>query len=332
MKLLMIDWVVRVESRKELMQELALVEKWEKEQGDLWLWEKMGRLPFKVLDRVTPQFVHDKIGVLLDEVGSYIQTGGKYLVHERSILDAVAREVERPIASVAEVGELPLRTMEKVSHSIVSGRKKFATIQGASTGIGGIFTLAVDIPALLAISLKTMQEIAMIHGYDPNQKEERVFIIKCLQFTSADIVGKRAILKDLAAAYGQNGEARKSSEVMSQLQGWREVVYTFRDQYGWKKLFQMVPVAGMVFGALTNRSMVKDLAETGMMLYRKRRIMERLREDDRQNRSDHLDPSYAQHSRPAEMNDAIGLLGGRPGNGADSDAADDASSSSGDFE
>ncbi len=63
---------------------------------------------------------------------------------------------------------------------------------------------------------------------------------------------------------------------MSQLQGWREVVYTYRDNFGWKKLFQMVPVAGMIFGAFINRSMISDLSEAGMMLYRKRKILERL--------------------------------------------------------
>ncbi|HJV31309.1 MAG TPA: EcsC family protein, partial [Bacillales bacterium] len=53
-------------------------------------------------------------------------------------------------------------------------------------------------------------------------------------------------------------------------------VYTYRDQFGWKKLFQMIPIAGIIFGAFTNRSMINDLSETGIMLYRKRKILERL--------------------------------------------------------
>ncbi|TWJ39785.1 hypothetical protein CHCC5027_1366 [Bacillus paralicheniformis] len=42
----------------------------------------------------------------------------------------------------------------------------------------------------------------------------------------------------------------------------------------------MVPVAGILFGAISNRSMVNGVAETGMMMYKKRRIMERLAELD----------------------------------------------------
>ena len=68
----------------------------------------------------------------------------------------------------------------------------------------------------------------------------------------------------------------KSKEVFSQLQGWREVTVTFTESFGWKKLFQLVPVAGILFGAFANRTMVSDLTEAGTMLYQKRRIMERV--------------------------------------------------------
>lgn len=43
-----------------------------------------------------------------------------------------------------------------------------------------------------------------------------------------------------------------------------------------KRIQGVAGAAGMVFGAITNRSMIHDLAEAGMMLYRKRRILEKL--------------------------------------------------------
>ncbi len=262
-----------METRDELLKELSVIEKWEKSQSDLWIWERLSRLPFKLLDKITPKFIHEKVGALLEEIGAFIQHGGSYLTKEKHIFDLIEKETGQKISQASNIKDIPLSTMTKLSKELSGKRAKFATIQGASTGFGGIFTLAIDIPALMAISLKTLQEIAIIHGYNPNEKSERVFIVKCLQFSSADIVGKRAILKELSS-YSQQGN--RSNEMVSQLQGWREVVYTYRDQFGWKKLFQMVPVAGMIFGAFTNRSMINDLAEAGMMLYRKRRILERL--------------------------------------------------------
>jgi hypothetical protein len=273
-----------VETKDWLKTELQAIEKWEKDQKGLWFWEKIGRIPFKLLDKVTPAFVQKKIGVLLDELGSFVQTGGQYLTQEKAILEKLRKYSKKDTLTVTDVSSLPLSTMDAVSHELKTNRSKLATIQGATTGIGGIFTLAVDIPVLLGLSLKTIQEIAIAYGYDPKNRAERIFIVKCLQFSSADVVGKQAILNDLSMFYKR--DQVPSKEMISQLQGWREVVYTYRDQFGWKKLLQMVPIAGMVFGALTNRSMIHDLAETAMMLYRKRRILERLEDDERPNLKD----------------------------------------------
>jgi hypothetical protein len=265
-----------MESRQMLLDELQIIEKWEKDQQGLFFWEKLGRLPFKILDKITPEFIQKKIGVMLDELGNFIQNGGQYLTKEKVVLDKINKQLPgNNVVTVAELANIPLDVMNVVCEEIKQGRSNLATVQGATTGFGGIFTLAVDIPVLLGLSLKTLQEIAMVHGFDPKEKQERIFIVKCLQFASADIVGKNSILKELSA-FTRQGD--KPKEMMSQLQGWREVVYTYRDQFGWKKLLQMVPVAGMVFGAFTNRSMIKDIAETGTMLYRKRRILTRMDE------------------------------------------------------
>ena len=67
------------ETKEWLNQEIMKVEEWEKEQSDLWFWEKLGRLPFKLIDKWTPNFIQTKIGTIIDELGQYIQTGGNYL-------------------------------------------------------------------------------------------------------------------------------------------------------------------------------------------------------------------------------------------------------------
>jgi hypothetical protein len=254
-----------LESKAFLEEQLSAIEQWEKEQKDLWFWEKIGRLPFQWLDRLTPKFVHDKLGQLLDEVGHYIQTGGQYLVNKEHILRLFS---ETEPYTIEDIRRLPLAKMDEVCDQLIAKRQTFAKYQGATTGFGGIFTLAIDIPALLGLALKTLQEIALAYGFDPHDKQERMFIVKCLQFALSDIVGKKAILDELFTTNRQ--------QTLSQLQGWREVVWTFRDQYGWKKLFQAIPIAGVLFGAWMNKTMISDIAEAGKMLYRKRRIIEKL--------------------------------------------------------
>ncbi|WP_424765490.1 EcsC family protein [Paenibacillus sp. sgz302251] len=273
------------DTKEQLTASLHEIEAWEREQKDLWFWEKLGRLPFMLLDKLTPSFIQEKLGQAVDEIGGYIQNGGKYLISERSVLERLRKnagstelgtageEDERTTNSVAF---MPLSVMNVTAGQFASSRSTMATLQGATTGFGGLFTLAVDIPAVLGLSLKIIQEIAICYGFDPKLKEERVFAVKVMQFASSDIVGKKAILEELSAY----DKANRSHHMMSQLQGWREVVTVYRDNFGWKKLFQMIPVAGMLFGAFINRGMLNDVAEAASMLYRKRRVLLKLAEDE----------------------------------------------------
>ncbi|MGA9175123.1 MAG: EcsC family protein, partial [Thermoactinomyces sp.] len=166
-----------------MLQELNLIHKWEKEQKDLWFWEKLGRLPFALLDRITPKSVQEFLGKVLDELGSFIQTGGKYLISEKEILTELAGQMGMPPSELTldQVAHLPLSAMNEVAEKLKKSRAEWAMMQGATTGIGGIFTLAIDIPVLLGLSLKVLQEMALAYGYNPNEKRERIFIVKCLQ-------------------------------------------------------------------------------------------------------------------------------------------------------
>lgn len=273
-----------MEEREWLKAQLKAIEKWEKEQQKVWFWEKLSRLPFQMLDKLTPAFIQKKIGVLLDEMGHYIQSGGVYLTSEKGIIHQFqATCTDEPIQSIEDIQKAPIEVMDAISENMGKNRANLATAQGATTGVGGMFTLAADIPAVLGLSLKTLQDIAVTYGYDPKNKEERIFIMKCLQLNSADVVGKKSILKELNGYLSSEG---KHENMISQIQGWREVVYNYRDSFGWKKLFQLVPIAGILFGAVSNRSQLKGIAETGIMQYRKRRILTRLEELTHQERSE----------------------------------------------
>ncbi|WP_339323750.1 EcsC family protein [Paenibacillus sp. FSL W8-0194] len=287
------DWDEDIDLQKELQN----IEAWEKEQKQVFFWEKLSRLPFMLLDKVTPKLIRDKLGDLLGEMGRFMQTGGQYLVQPKSVLKLLEQNRQQYSGTLAAGGtidepqggltleqarELPLAIMDRTAEELIRGRVKFAAVQGATTGVGGVFTLAADIPMVLGLSLKVLQEIAVCYGYDPRTEQERIFIVKCLQFASADVVGKKAVLEELALFERED----KELQVFSQIQGWREVVQTYRDSFGTKKLFQLIPVAGMIFGSISNKETIGDVAEAGKMLYRKRRILARLNQKKAINDSD----------------------------------------------
>ncbi|WP_028545956.1 EcsC family protein [Paenibacillus taiwanensis] len=269
------------EQRAALLQAKMEIETWEKEQRELWFWEKIGRIPFMILDKLSPKILQRKVGQVLDEVGSYLHTGGRYLIQEKHVLHKMEQQWKKTtpeqalaVACINDVQRVPLAVRDEVASQLRESHKSAAFAQGATTGFGGIFTLAIDIPAILGISLKVIQETAISYGFDPSAREERVFVVKCMQFSSSDIVGKQAILKELTEYHRED----RDREALSEMQGWRETMIAFTDNFGWKKLFQSIPVAGMVFGSFMNRSLIHDVAETAQMMYRKRVVLKMLQE------------------------------------------------------
>ncbi|OAB48194.1 EcsC family protein [Paenibacillus antarcticus] len=271
--------MVDQETSEQLQDEFRNIIKWEKTQKKVFIWEKIGRVPFLILDKLTPKGIREKLGLVINEIGSFIQTGGQYLVHHNTMMKRLEKASqnntdhnEEGSFALQDVGKLPLALLDGVADDLISRRVKFAAAQGATTGVGGVFTIAADIPLVLGLSLKVLQELALCYGFDPTDKHERIFIVKCLQFSSADVVGKKAILEELA----QFDDEEREGQVFSQLKGWQEVVQTYMDSFGWKKLFQLVPVAGIVFGSISNKATIEDVSEAGKMLYKKRRILRKI--------------------------------------------------------
>lgn len=207
----------------DLQKELQNIEAWEKEQKQVFFWEKLSRLPFMLLDKVTPKLIRDKLGDLLGEMGRFLQSGGQYLVQPKSVLKlleqnrqqhsgtlAAGETIDEPQGGLTleQARELPLAIMDRTVEELIRGRVKFAAVQGATTGVGGVFTLAADIPMVLGLSLKVLQEIAVCYGYDPRTEQERIFIVKCLQFASADVVGKKRCWKSWRCSSARTRNSR----------------------------------------------------------------------------------------------------------------------------
>ena len=100
--------VLFMENKEVLYKELKAIEKWEKGQKGLFFWEKLGRLPFALLDKVTPKFLQDKINSLLDEIATYIDNGGQYLVNNEATLKKAANVL-------SSNGPLTLESVQRIT-------------------------------------------------------------------------------------------------------------------------------------------------------------------------------------------------------------------------
>ena len=80
--------------------------------------------------------------------------------------------------------------MDQICENLGKNRANTAAVQGATTGVGGLFTLAVDIPAILGLSLKTLQDIAVSYGYDPKEKRSGCLLLNVCSSALLILSGK----------------------------------------------------------------------------------------------------------------------------------------------
>lgn len=79
-----------------------------------------------------------------------------------------------PLATFQGVYTLPIERLDDVADSVIRGGMKLAATEGAGFGLGGIFTLLPDLGILSAITMRTIQKLSLIYGFELNSDEEVV--------------------------------------------------------------------------------------------------------------------------------------------------------------
>ena len=138
--------------------------------------------------------------------------------------------------------------------------RKAATIEGAGTGAGGIFLGLADFPLLLSIKMKFLSECSLIHGYDPKQYEERLFLLYVFQLAFSSDSHKKEVLYII-----ENWE--KEREKLKELD-WRTFQQEYRDYIDFVKMLQLIPGVGAVVGAYANYQLLDQLGEVAKFAYR----------------------------------------------------------------
>lgn len=155
-----------------------------------------------------------------------------------------------------------LEEKEQYMKERLSFYRKAAAVEGAGTGAGGIFLGLADFPLLLSIKMKYLYEAAQIHGFNPKDYEERLFMLYVFQL-----------------AFSSNAHRR---EVFSIIDGWEEFKHKavdldwkvfqqeYRDYIDFVKMLQLIPGIGALVGAYANYGLLEELGEAAIYAYRSR--------------------------------------------------------------
>ncbi|KOR89531.1 EcsC family protein [Paenibacillus solani] len=166
---------------------------------------------------------------------------------------------------------LQLESADQEAKELFALYQKIAVAEGAGTGAGGMMLSMVDFPALIAIKMKFLFEMAHVYGYDTKHFSERVFILKVFQMTFSG-PENRARLLDSIKRWHIEKEQWHSEAEYSKNMDWETFQIEYRDAMDFRKMLQMVPGIGAIAGAWANYSILEELREFAMNAYRLRRL------------------------------------------------------------
>lgn len=166
---------------------------------------------------------------------------------------------------------LTLEQADDQAREVISLYQKIATAEGAGTGAGGILLSAVDFPALIAIKMKLLFELAHVYGFSTKVFSERIFILTLFQLTYSEPARRGAILNRIKDWDSEKQKWSSDAEYYKQMD-WESFQKEYRDALDFRKMLQLVPGIGAVAGAWANYTIVEELGKFAMNGYRLRRL------------------------------------------------------------
>ena len=174
--------------------------------------------------------------------------------------------------NVAEHHRKGCKTTEEAIDSVIAWRTAYAGGTGFVTGLGGIATLPVAIPASLASSYalgaNTAAAIAILRGYDEKSAQVRTLVLLSLVGE-----GVTEILKTAGVSVGtkvtQNLIRQIPGKVLIEINkkvGFRLV--TKAGEKGVVNLMKLVPLVGGVVGAGFDSTFVNSCGKTAKKLFK----------------------------------------------------------------
>lgn len=79
-----------------------------------------------------------------------------------------------PIMAFSDVFDLHPAALDHVAERTISGSRRLAILEGAGFGFGGALTLLPDVSLLGVITLRLIQKLGLIYGFEYTTEEEKV--------------------------------------------------------------------------------------------------------------------------------------------------------------
>jgi len=166
-----------------------------------------------------------------------------------------------PISGYHGTYSLEIRELDGVADDIVRSGMKLAAVEGAGFGMGGLITILPDLGILSAITMRTIQKLSLVYGFQFNTDHE----IAELWIAAASAAGvdisrellEKEVVNKFVPRVIQRIAARASTEVVEKWAG------------------RVIPLASSAIGAALNYWFVRAWGQRAKAHFRQRHLQYR---------------------------------------------------------
>lgn len=163
----------------------------------------------------------------------------------------------------------------------------YAVTGGGAAGAFGAAGLVVDVPATVALALRSVRLVGLCYGFGATTEAEQVYILDILQLASANSRKERdaaldRLAKGRAEADPEDWQkiARLAGQTTGTVAATRRVAVTLGVNLSARKIAQVTPLVGAAVGAGVNAAFQNDVIAAAHFAFRARwlEVNERLLE------------------------------------------------------
>src|ERR1041385_3747806 len=168
-----------------------------------------------------------------------------------------------PVSSFHGMYTIQPEALDAVAEKVIHGGMKLAAVDGAGFGLGGFITIVPDFSILAGITLRTVQKLSLIYGFEYNTDEE----VTELWIAAASAAGvdlgrdllEKNVVNRMIPHIIQRIAAKASAEVVEKWSG------------------RLIPIASSLIGATLNYYFVRGWGERAHSHFRHKHLERRSR-------------------------------------------------------
>ncbi len=158
---------------------------------------------------------------------------------------------------------MPVAELDTIAEQTIRGAMKMAGAEGAGLGFGGFVTIVPDLGILSAITMRTVQKLSLIYGFQYNTDEEIAELWIAAATAAGVDISKELLERTVLKSFVQRVIGRMAAR--------------FSTEFAEKIVARAVPILSSAVGAVLNYYFVRAWGRRALVHFRERHLEERSR-------------------------------------------------------